>query len=146
MLEQKLVKDLVTTRKMRKFSSASIASQNDHHQIMMRIEKNGIKIDLISEILENIYGGKFKAEELLKFARKIGKEISVRVDRLANRNKTALLCWFSENWDKIYPILHRLIQNGKSKELCSTNFSFEFDVPTIQTVDPSDLTQLLNYH
>lgn len=143
MLHEDVVNDLLESRKFGKYTYSSIKNEKDHIAIMNRIQRNGVKLDLVTEILENVYGGRFKVDELLKFARQLAKKINTRVDRLANRNRSALLCWFAENWDDVYPFLHDFITD---KYLFSDEALPVEKSPTDENVDPSDISQLLNHH
>lgn len=132
------VKDLLSTRKMRKFRSVSYQNSRDHMEIVSRLQSNGVKIDLVTEILEMAYGGHFTVEALLNFARNLAKVNQIKIDRLAYRNRSALLCWYSENWNLITPHLHDFKNYNvpKPKDLMTK----------MDHVDPSDIHQLLNYH
>ncbi|EAY14790.1 hypothetical protein TVAG_219720 [Trichomonas vaginalis G3] len=92
MNEEDLVLTIMSTRKTRKFTVVSYQNVRDHDEIIHRVNINGVKIDLVTEILEAKFGGRATVDSLLTLARHISKKINIRIDRLANRNKQALLC------------------------------------------------------
>ena len=112
--------------------------------MLMRIRNNGIKMDLVQAVIEKQFNGKVTIDTLLIFANLMAKKHGLVVDRLAKRNKTALLCWYTKNWNIIQPFIGEI--NPKVKpQTCPKND--KHDSPEYHmTVDPSDLFQLLNYH
>lgn len=138
-----MVQTLVSTRKIRKFTLVSDQNMRDHDEIQLRLENNGVKIDLVTEILENKYGGRVTVECLLTLARHMSKKINIRIDRLANRNRSAMLCWYAENWNDIYPYIRDFVPYKRNSKLTKYKEEIKNENPTI---DPSDLHQLLNRH
>ncbi|EAY14791.1 hypothetical protein TVAG_219730 [Trichomonas vaginalis G3] len=139
-----LVQDLIATRKVRKFKSASHQNAKDHNEIMKRVNTNGVKIDLVMEILKNVYGGRVTVEALLNFAKSLAIKIHKRLDRLALRNRNALLCWYAENWTQIYPHLGSFNRFMDKGNLLNENLPIRNQAESF--IDPSDIRQLLNHH
>lgn len=144
MIEDKFVADILTTRKIRKKKNISEQSIKDSYETEIRMEKNGVKIDLVEAVLENIYGKKYTVEQIRVLAMGIARKISKKLDRLAHRNKNALLCWFSENWDQVYPYLYAKFQ--KKPKFIGSKDNFSENLLEKTYIDPSDLSQLLNTH
>lgn len=110
-------------------------SVRDYEQLKYRWTCLGSKVELVSDYLKGLYGHNVTAVTLLSGADKLEKMIGIQVDRLARRNRQALLCWYAENWEIIQPILFGA---PYMKSPCSTN-------------DDSyksfyDISCLLNYH
>ncbi|EAX99405.1 hypothetical protein TVAG_043130 [Trichomonas vaginalis G3] len=138
------IKDILSTRKLRKFNCETMNNLKDHNDIRSRIRTNGIKFDLVNEIIKSKLGGHATTTILMKLADKFSHELKIRVDRLAKRNKNALICWYAENWHLIAPFFTKLeldydeekqIAGQKKQEKGISNF-----------IDPSDIFQLLNDH
>lgn len=145
MISNNLVYDLISTRKFRKLNSTNSKNLKDHTEIARRLNMSGIKIDLITEILETKYGGKFKLEDLLRFACDTSQKININVDRLAKRNRGALLCWFAENWNFILPYINNF--NTKNYFIArDVKKSLKESDAACNIIDPSDIRQLINYH
>lgn len=145
MTEEEMVYDLLSTRKMRKFTVVSLQNMKDHDEILFRMRACGVQIDLVTEILECKNGGRVTVEHLLSFARKLSKKIGVRLDRLANRNRNALLCWYCENWPSIYPHLNDFNSHSIRKTIDEMQF-LPIIPRNVRSIDPSDINQLLNHH
>lgn len=145
----KIIDDIISTRKIRKIKYVSSKQMTDNQKILNRLRSNGIKYDLVIEMLESNYGGKFTINSLLMFIKSISSKINKRIDRLAYRNKSALICWCAENLNSILPYLGSFkpflskekMQNDKN----SMNF-YELPQDNGFEVDPSDIYQLLNFH
>ena len=144
MIKQQIISDIITTRKTRKIRLISEQSVKDHEELQTRMDMNGVKIDLVAAILEHMYGGRFTVEELLCLARKISKKINLKIDRLAHRNRSGLLCWFAENWNLIYPKLQTL--SNFNTAIFSQVYQEEELKTNYNPIDPSDICQLLNNH
>lgn len=102
-------------------------------------------MDLVTAYLENMFGHHLTTMFLLDLAADLEKKINIEVDRLARRNRQALLCWFAENWEKIQP----LIVDQRKEKIRSQAKKIEKNEGTDcqdQVIDASDLNQLLNFH
>lgn len=139
-----LIIDLMTTRKSRKLRLLSKKSLKDHSLIEQRMQINGVKIDYVGAVLESIYGRRYTVEDMLCLARKIAKLNKFKIDRLAHRNRDALLCWYAENWEYVYPVL---FNNGtQNTGKISPKSDIQETISENQLIDPSDISQLLNKH
>lgn len=138
------VNDIISTRKHRKFTYVSPQNLKDHDDTLNRIKLNGVKMDLVSAIIERQFGRHVTIETLLMIAQNLSKEQGIKIDRLAKRNRSALLCWYAENWTHIYPHLNDLELTTKKKHDQSKDQ--QNPIPNDKNVDPSDIFQLLNYH
>ncbi|EAX91245.1 hypothetical protein TVAG_162670 [Trichomonas vaginalis G3] len=108
-----------------------------------RFKKNEFKLDLVISILESHYGDKLTVEQLRIFASRLSKRIHAKIDRMANRNRTAILCWYTENWDKIYSLIDEFIPSQIHK---FENTEKDNSNQITNDIDPSDINQLINYH
>ncbi|EAX80190.1 hypothetical protein TVAG_285360 [Trichomonas vaginalis G3] len=136
--------DVLSTRKLRKFTMVSQQNLKDHDEMLMRIQNNGVKMDLVQAILESQFNGKVTIDTLLIFANLMAKKHGLFLDRLARRNKTALICWYTENWNTIQPFIGEINPASKSKNSIKNDKIESKDYNP--NIDPSDIFQLLNYH
>lgn len=145
MYSSKLERDIIETRTVNKHFRTTSKSIRDYERLKKRIKKIGIKMDLVSAYFENIFGGHVTTLFLLNLAADLEKKIHVEVDRLARRNRQALLCWFAENWDKVKPII---LEEKVQKLLNQSNLITKDITKEAKDteIDISDLKQLLNHH
>lgn len=134
--------DTIKTKRFRDFSDIIFANIKDQEAIEDRIIRNEPLIDTVINCLESHYGSKLTVDQLRIYARCASKIINKKIDRLANRNRMALLCWYSENWNEIQPHLNEFLPMDKNPTRPS---SISFSKISNQ-IDPSDFHQLLNYH
>lgn len=141
--------DIISTRKPRRYNFTTKKSLRDHKKISLRVMKTGVKMDLVSECLDRANGSKVTYSNLLNFADKLSKKLWIKLDRLAKRNKDALLCWYAENWEFIRPHvadIKKLEDETKNQIIASP---VNYDNPKSSQkdlVDPSNILTLLNYH
>ena len=93
--------------KIRRGGKQSTQSSRDYERIQTRIQQNGSKIEYVSNFLDRYFRTHVTSVILLSLARIFIRKLDLTLDRLAKRNRTALLCWFAENWDPIYAQLKR---------------------------------------
>ncbi|EAX95265.1 hypothetical protein TVAG_149850 [Trichomonas vaginalis G3] len=148
------VQEIISSRKVRKINSKSDRNLRDHDMITERVHNNGIKIDFVSEYIDRKFGLHVTTAPLLAFAAEMSNKYCIKLDRLAKRNRDALLCWYSENWDTVFPHLNDIaiylpkckIQNFTNSSEIQIESRYLMHNMDVQHFDPSDLTQLLNYH
>ncbi|EAX95530.1 hypothetical protein TVAG_126600 [Trichomonas vaginalis G3] len=142
-------KDIIETRHVRKYKNRSEKCQRDHKMIFERVKLNGIKMDFVSAYIDRIIGTKVTYLNLLSFAIDISSVLEIKLDRLAKRNRNALLCWYAENWERIQPHIQKL------KTMKEYNLKTQIDLSISNSpqnhqidekVDPTNLWQLLNHH
>lgn len=138
------VHDIISTRKMRKFRCVSPQNLKDHDDVVQRIQNIGVKMDLVTAIIESKYGGRITIEPLLSFAMLMTKKLGLNLDRLAKRNRSALLCWFAENWSAISPYINDI--NPYRNHSASVKMENITPPNEKEYIDPSDIRMLLNYH
>ena len=63
------------------------------------------KIDYVSSFIDKFFGTHVTITILLSLANIVVSQNHIKLDRLARRNRSALLCWYAENWNVIDPIL-----------------------------------------
>lgn len=106
-------------------------SVRDYEQVIVRTNCLGRKVELVTDYLKGLYDHKVTAVSLLSYATSLEQQLGIQIDRLARRNRQALFCWFTENWDIIQPVLTRTSTKNTSKE---------------NGINLLDISQLLNYH
>lgn len=144
--------DIINTRRLRKYKNRSEKCMRDHEQIFQRIRLNGIKMDFVSAYIDREIGYRVTYLSLLSFAMWLTKRLDIKIDRLAKRNRNALLCWYAENWDTIQPHINELktyitkmsISNdGDMSSPANDNTKLQIEE---ESVDPSNIFSLLNNH
>lgn len=137
--------DIIKARSMNKHRRTTSQSIRDYEQLQSRISKLGIKMDYVSAYLDYIYGTHVTVFMLLPWAEEMERKLNVEVDRLARRSKQALICWYAENWEILYPYISLDSQKCGSK-LGFEKFIQKKDYKKVMDIDISDIQQLLNYH
>lgn len=110
-------------------------------------------MDYVSAYLERQVGEYMTLVNLLSIAQVVSSEVNIKIDRLAKRNRSALLCWYAENWDKISPVLsmmrtklHSIVSNTR-KDMKNQMRDYQYNSSSSDDYfDPSDINTLLNVH
>lgn len=151
MQEQEYVLDNIIT-KFRSQKRKSAQSIRDNKKVKGRVKMNGENFEYVSNYFVKFFGSYVTIALLTVLAKFIIKKRRLKIDRLSRRNRSALLCWYAENWDVIHPILkdHRtkekiknLVIESRSQENERKNRPFGKQIKL--EVDPSDIRSLLNY-
>lgn len=150
-LSANVVHIIVSTRTQNKRKRNTAQSMRDHEKIQKRIQTNGVLPDYISVYLERYFQQRFTASTFLSIANNLISNLNLRIDRLAKRNRQALLCWFAENWNTIHPHLKYFKNHvnylSKSSDSDSIKDGFDdSDFVAIGNINPMDVSQLLNVH
>lgn len=74
-----------------------------------RIRRCGPKLNIVNKYFEDRFGPKLNFKDLKYIADQVVKRIPLHVDRISKRNKTAMQCWFTEQWNLIKPILDNMV-------------------------------------
>lgn len=114
-------------------------SIRDNEKMELRVHRLGNRIDMVSAKLEVMFGDKFTCSTLLTQAGQLAEALHLKIDRLARRYRKGILCWYTENWDRLEPLLSNESDKLKSPVSDSHSDSSEF-------IDVSDFRILLNYH
>lgn len=148
----KCIDIIMQTRPSNRHKRNTAQSMRDHEKIQKRLQSNGVMPDYISAFLEKTYGRYFTSASLLLLANNAVSKLNLSIDRLAKRNRQALLCWYAENWEKISPLIsnsafahsliHGNIDSDESNEERINLIEIEYNNP----IDPRDISQLLNSH
>lgn len=146
-MQVKYMDEIISTRKIRRHKSKSGKNEKDYMAIIKRVRRNGIKVDYVSAYIDRIMGEHVTGAQLIAFATSIADKYNVKVDRLAKRNRNALLCWIAENWNIVQPNINDIKLEKSESE---TDFDEEISSPDMKIepsyIDPSDIRLLLNYH
>lgn len=142
-------------------SSKSVKTGRLHHsqtirdskKLEQRIKSNEGKLQFVSDYLDDYFGTHVNTMILGSLAKIIINTYGITLDRLAKRNRTALLCWYAENWEKICPLLNNLCI-GKEKDIkLSTEEPIKnheefiaISQDPIQSLAPYSIICLLNHH
>lgn len=129
-------------RESKRTTSQSI---RDHERVRIRVNNAGVQLGHVTEYLESLFGPHVTVYSLLKQANILSERLGLTIDRLATRNRSALFCWFTENWDQIYKYLPTQSDSHKLQYIQPKLQSMH---PKIQCkeIDLLDLSNLLNYH
>ncbi|EAX73712.1 hypothetical protein TVAG_332230 [Trichomonas vaginalis G3] len=72
-------------------------SQRDYEKIQKRIVNMGSKVDFVNSYVDKFFGTHVNIEILTSIAKIVEQKYHVPLDRLAKRNRKAMLCWYAEN-------------------------------------------------
>ncbi|EAY03545.1 hypothetical protein TVAG_041970 [Trichomonas vaginalis G3] len=144
-ISERTQRDIIKARSINKHRRTTSQAIRDHEQLMNRISKLGIKVDYVSAYLDYLYGTHATVFMLLPQAEEMEKKLQIEVDRLARRSKQALICWYAENWEVIYPYIN--VENEQSGvKLGYERFVQKKDFQKGYEIDISDISQLINHH
>ena len=120
-------------------------TSNDRLLVDQRLKNNQGKIDFVTTALLAFFQTKKLTVQLLKPLAKsiINQSKEIYLDRLAKRNRHALLCWFCENWSHVLPFIRSSMQNLDCEEM-EVPSSPEPHEPRAE--DMCDVMFLLNHH
>lgn len=125
----------------------------DYKKLQIRMKANEGKLEFVSNYLDDYFGTHVNAQILSSLAKIIIDIHGLSLDRLAKRNRSALLCWYAENWDKIEPVLKGLnlgkVQNNSlaSDKQCLRIEDFKpISMNSEHEADPYSITKLLNFY
>lgn len=127
-------------------------SIRDYEKVQKRIKVNGAKVEKVSTFIDKYFGTHVTIAILTSLAKIIMGRYALKLDRLARRNRSALLCWYAENWDVIFPLLNdsqfemKLKHLKRTQEIRSRVEPIIAKQPQEGFVDPTDLSILLNFH
>lgn len=112
-----------------------------HEDIIERVRKNEGYFEMVKYFINDYLGNGYTNAQLVSLARYFSNECSIYLDRMAKRNRNALLCWFSENWLSILPHLtssNVMFLKKENDEHYNMNSSYPLVI--------LDVHYLLNYH
>lgn len=118
-------------------------SIRDNERTLARLKKNGFKIEYVTAYIDRQFGTHVSSANLLTFAHELCEKLSLKLDRIAKRNKNALICWYAENWHIVQPHLKDLTLPLKHE---SDNQDEKNTNNNTQENDPMEISQLLNHH
>lgn len=133
----------------------TLQSIRDNDLIQKRVVNTGSKLQYVTEYIDRYFRTHVTSEILMSLAKIAIEKHNLQIDRLAKRNRTALLCWYSENWDAILQVLNEYNFMDYPQPQKEPTFPepvvFESPKPEISNnenarCDPYDLSVLLNYH
>lgn len=138
---------IMATRPPDKYKRNSQQSIRDHEKIVRRMKSVGVLPDFILAYLEKTYNKHLTTASLLMLANTAVYSLNLPIDRLAKRNRQALLCWFAEHWNVIYPLLGNLLAydmycSDLEENLINEKQCYLGD----RSLNPLDIKQLLNNH
>lgn len=150
-IDDKLVEEVLKTRKINKHKRTTAQSIRDHEKISQRMNNLGIKLDIVTAYFEQHLGPHVTAMSLLQIAFAVASKLNIKIDRLAKRNRTALFCWFAEQWNNIFPYL---FISSKCKNECTISYDHEVSTrelieskmqnTSLTHLDRLDINKLLN--
>lgn len=127
-------------------------SKRDQDAIQQRIIRNGYTYQFVSNYMDKYFDTHVTSSILLNLANIIIAKNGIKLDRLAKRNRSALICWYAENWNIIHPILkdlsfiNNLVDNNENCEKFDQKINIPIHNQEQSNFDPSNISLLLNYH
>lgn len=112
----------------------------DFEKVKLRVQNAGFHLNNVIRHLMAIFGPKLRVYNLLEQANMVSEMLGLTVDRLATRNRKALLCWYAENWSHIcyYLPVKPTLMPAKKQNISQNIQAADIDI--------SDISNLLNYH
>lgn len=137
-----------------KYKRLTPQSQRDSEKIQKRVVDLGPKVEYVSSYVDKFFGTHVNIEILTSIARIVEQKYNIPLDRLAKRNRRAMLCWYAENWDVVVNILdekksdaRKIFKRRGRKNLAEIEALMEkTNLQKKMQFDPMDLSTLLNYH
>ena len=80
----------------------------EQEDLNRRIRRNQASIPQISYFMDRFFGGNLRLKEATALASNLAKHIGLKLDRVAKRHKPAMICWFCENWNCLFPYLLKM--------------------------------------
>lgn len=131
----------------------SSQSLRDYEKIQHRIKASGSKIEFVSNYIDRYFGTHVTSVILLSLAKIFIGKLDLKLDRLAKRNRSALLCWYAENWDSIYAnlkdtdFLSYITNQGYPSQSFAAHSTVNEEIEEPKPhFDPTDISFLLNTH
>lgn len=126
-------------------------SIKDYEEIQSRMKANEEKLGFVSAYIDRYFETHVTSAILLSLAKILVQKFNLKLDRLAKRNRSAMLCWYSENWDKILPYLRQGKPNFTGKTPWTPQILIHDQTVSPMNhmnynMDPTDITYLLNQH
>lgn len=123
----------------------------DYETIQHRMKLNQEKLGFVAAYIDRYFETHVTTAILISLAKILINKFDLKLDRLAKRNRSALLCWYAENWDLILPYLRQGKPSFIKSTLVSPNYSisdqkFGENHNLNDDFDPSDINHLLNNH
>lgn len=103
-----------------------------------RIKACGERFEIAQKFIASKYGSKVSFNKIKKVAALISKYTHLKIDRLSNRNKLAMYCWFAERWEIIFPILIWL-NNDSDDPQPLWNCNYDSKPINVSATQPIDL-------
>ena len=97
----------ISTKKM-ELSKRTVIEQKIINE---RMKKCQDKFSQIIKILEKTFEKEMTLFTMKSIAICICHNYGIKLDRLSQRNKNAMKCWFVENWNNIFPLLGQVRSN-----------------------------------
>lgn len=148
MIDQSLIDEVIRTRKVSQHKRTTVQSIRDHEKISKRMNNLGVKYDYVSAYFEKMIGPHFTAFSLLEIATRVATKLKLKLDRLAKRNRSALLCWFGEHWSLIYPHLLTGFEEEEDYQYptgsCQQSIDENLGNSLTNQLDILDISRLLN--
>ena len=100
--------DIIVIKRKGNVKKRSKVYEKEQESINKRFIKNKSQYSYIENKLNSLFNNMYKHKDAVLFAQQISKQFSIPLDRMAQRFKRCLICWFCENWTTIYkPILNQ---------------------------------------
>ncbi|EAX86995.1 hypothetical protein TVAG_441930 [Trichomonas vaginalis G3] len=110
--------------------------------LQKRLKRCQKKIVQIMPYLGKIIRGPITKQKLLDFIQFVNAPMLKKLDRMAMRQKPALICWLSENWDSFE---HAFNQTPEPKPVIEKKPVIEADIDSIFTKIDSEPVLLIDY-
>ena len=83
-------------------------TMREQEDLNRRIKLNQGKYAMVSDFMDRFFDGRAHLKEATALAVNLSSLLGLKLDRKAKRHKPAIICWFCENWDPIFPYLLKM--------------------------------------
>ena len=102
--------------------------KKDTELLIERMRKNKDKMEKVKKTLQHMLKENYMRKTLVEIAKILSRMTNIPLDRIAKRVNDATLCWYCENWDRLFPLLEMSFSNA-SKEIPTITKRIKFPLP-----------------
>lgn len=120
---------VIVLQRVGKRSELSQRALKEQKIVNQRIKDCGESFQTIPKLLDSVFHTTLTFTDYKNIAEELTRFIPIKIDRLSKRNKSAMICWFAENWSIVNCFLPHIAIDAKPEEKDEPKMQ-EFTVPT----------------
>lgn len=137
-MEKETGHPVIVIQRVGKRNTVSTRTLEEQTITNRRIKACGERLEIVTRYIESKFGAKSNFTHIKKIASYIAESLNIKIDRVSKRKKEAMLCWFTEHWDCVFPLLSQTnftFEEVKPKVVCEENSSPKpIQLPSIYTL------------